>query len=273
MRPAARVEEVYCSNCKRYIGSLGRCPYCRTPSPKRRAYKLLKWGGLALAVFGVLALYTDALVFKVVARDLPLISVSEIEPTMNFATVRIRGTVTGVRYETDTKWSSFWVLDNEDTIFIRAFDSETKQLHNTGNFPGVGDEVEVVGQLRTRPGFISMILQVAKGLKINRPEPAEKIPIENIILNPENFLYKRVWVEGEVSRVQPNWPWTGMTTITISEAGAELVVFVPHAYPWFNGFDGLGISEGDNLRVEGGIGLYFEQAQLYPANLDDIKVI
>lgn len=275
MRPAAREEEVICPNCRRYIGSLGRCPYCRAKSPKRRAYKLLKWGGLALAVIGVLALYVDALWFKVVVRDAPPLSLSEIEPTMNFAAVNITGTVTGVRYEDDTKWMSIWLDDNfddyTDAIFIRVYDSETKQLIERNNVPGVGQEISIVGQLRLRPGFTQLILNVAGALDI-LPETPENLDIGDVVSNPENYIYERVRVQGKVIEIETTkWGAKDLTLLDVM-TGDELTVYVQN-YPWFAGYDGLGVSEGDTLEVTGGVELYFNEVQLHPANLSDIEVV
>jgi len=275
MRPVAREEEVICSNCRRYVGSLERCPYCRAKIPKRRAYKLLKWGGLALAVLGVLALYVDALWIKAVVRDAPPLSLSDIEPTMNFAAVEITGTVTGVRYEDDTEWMSIWLDDNfdddTDAIFIRIYDSETEQLIKRGNVPGTGQEISIVGQLRLRPGFTQLILNVAGALEI-LPETPENVSIGEVVSNPENYFYERVRVEGKVTEAgTTSWGSESLTLLDVT-TGDELTVYVQN-YPWFAGYDDLGISEGDTLRVTGGVELYYDEVQLYPANLDDIEVV
>lgn len=274
MRPICPDEEVFCRNCGRYIGSLGRCPYCRTKSPKRRSYKLLKWGGLALAVLGTLAIYAYALGFQ---GPPPQLEIEDIEPTMNFGTVQLNGVVTGVRYEADTEWLAIFLDDNTGSIFIRVYDSETEALIKRNNVPGVGQRINITGRLRNRPDFNMMILQVANGLKIKETPPLKE-NISAITSSPENYIYERVQLEGKIISKEKDAPYEGTASIEIQDptTGESLEAFISYKAPWFEEWFNDSwdqISVGDTLRITGGIDLYYESVQLYPANPSDLEVI
>lgn len=233
---------------------------------------MLKWGGLALAVCGVLALYADATVFKVVIKDPPVITLDQIEPTMNFAVVKLENClVTGVTYDELDVTLGIWLSQGGQTIFVRVYDEETKRLIATGNIPGTGDYASIIGQLRVRPDFRMMILQVAGGLRWSRPE-AQSMSIPQLLDNAENLLYKRVSVEGKFISTR-SIGWASTSTIQDNQTGENVVVLVPYV-PWMKKFEELGIPENQKLRVSGAVSLYYDQVQLLPANLDeDIRVI
>lgn len=278
MRPSGPEEEVYCQDCGRYIGSLGRCPYCRTKSPKRLSYKLLKWGGVALAVLGVIGLYVYALGFQ---GPPPSIRLADVEPTMNFSIVQFENvTVTGARYDRSTSWMSIFIDNTEDkagSMFVRAYDSETEELvkrtrawteehealkpgQRVNIIPGIGQKVDITLKLQTSEDFNYGILQVAGGLEI-LPRPPKKMAISTLVSEPENFLYERVRVDGKVVRKEKDEPFTGTATVELQDlASADtLEVQFPYSAPWFEGsFEERWnqFSEGDTITVTGGVELY-----------------
>lgn len=276
MRPAGPEEEVYCQNCGRYIGSLGRCPYCRTKSKTRLSYKLMKWGSLALAVVGVIGLYIYALGFM---GPPPSMHLAEVEPTNNFAIVNFENvTVTGARYDTSTRWLSIFIDNTEDnasSMFIRAYNSETEKLIERNNVPGTGQKVDIVTKLQTSEDFNMGILQVAGGLEI-LPTTPENVGISELNSNPENYLYERVRVEGKVLNKSKDDPFEGTATVKLGSTttGGTLEVQFPYSAPWFKekldkNWDK--ISVGDTITVTGGVDLYYNTIQLSPAGWEDFQ--
>ena len=294
MRPVGPEEEVICPSCKRYVGTFERCPYCGARVPKRPSFRMLKWGGLTVAILGVLLLYADLHVSRLVVQDTPTIGISQIKPTMNFAQVYIEGKATFVKYDKDSRFLGMFVTDeNENSIFVRAYDAETLKLIKMEErrlaendpqprFPAVGDNVRLRVQLRIRPEFYMVILQYAEGLKIMRP-PASAVTVAQIVSNPDNFgEYQRLevgwdenWpvkvikVEDVYARGQPE-PWA--TKLTLCELGseAETAVMIPIVYTKFGSLDA---KVGDRIRVKGAFELYDESPQLWLASWDDLKVL
>jgi len=268
MQPS-REEEIHCPSCRRYVSTLERCPYCGARVPKRTVFRLLKWGGLALAVCGVLAIYADATMFKAVIKDPPPITLAEIKPTMNFAVVKVEGLVTGVFYSDPTRTLIITLSQGEQSISVLAFRGEAERLIETRNIPAVGDNYSAIGQLRVRPDSRMMILQVAGGLRfLDRPE-AENMSISEVRRNVDNLLYRRVRVEGRYIKL-PRFPYNIIEDEITEE---NLVIYTPRI-PGVKRFDELGITTGQRLRVTGAVDVYRDLIELLPADVDkDIQVI
>lgn len=282
MRPAGREEEVICPKCRRYVGTFERCPYCHARVPKRLAFRLLKWGGLTVAVLGILFLYVDLHSANIVVKNPKMVALSDITETMNMAQVYIQGEATFVKYYEDTKFLGMFVSDNaRNSIFIRAYDAETKRLigmekqrlaegSSEPKFPAVGDIVTIRGQLRVRPDFKMMILQYAEGLEIDRPA-ATRVTIAQMVSNPENFgEYQRLEVEGKIiSSTDRGWA----TMLTLYEVASEssTTLIVPKTLTYFG--RELEAKVGDTIRVKGAFQLYFTEPQLWLASWDDLVVI
>ncbi|MEM3401957.1 MAG: hypothetical protein QW179_00305 [Candidatus Hadarchaeales archaeon] len=294
MRPVGRVEEVYCPKCKRYVGTLEKCPYCGAKVPKRLSFRLLKWGGLALAVLGILFLYVDVRTTHLIVEGPHGIRVADLyldnASTLNFAQAVMTGKATFVKYYEDTKFLGMYIADPENEnadVFVRAYDATTKFLlklenerlragDNTPKFPALGDIVTLRGNLRVRASrekageFRMLIVQYPEGfLEINRPE-AIPVKIEQIALHPENFpQYSRLMVTGKIIG-KSDLGWALVLTLLEPETGAELNVMLPKVL-WQ--FGELQARIGDVITVKGAIQLYYTTPQLWVASWDDLRVI
>lgn len=290
MRPVGPEEEVICPKCRRYVGRFERCPYCGARVPTRLAVRLLKWGGLTIAVLGILFLYVDLHSTHIIAKEIPTVDISEITPMMNYANVCIQGKATFVRYNEDTKFLQIYVtdLDNESAeIYVQAYDTETKRLINMEKqrlaenssepkFPAAGDILTIRGQLIVRSataeggGFTMMRIQFAEGIKIERPE-ATRVTIENILSNPENFeSYQRLEIEGKIIETRDGG-WATFLTIYEMSTGAEMSLVIPKTLEEFGRT--LEAKIGDMIRAKGALSFYFETPQLALASWDDLEVL
>ena len=295
MRPAVREEEVICPRCKRYVGTLERCPYCRARVPKRLSFRLLKWGALAVAVFGILFLYVDLHGPHIIVKEPPLItdfSNNSISPTMNMASVYIKGEATFVKYYDDTKFLGMYVTDNGgNEIFVRVYDTETRRLFEMENqriaegstqpkFPAVGDNVTIRGQLRVRAsgeeGFKMMILQYAEGMTVERPA-ATMVTIENMNKNKESFgNYQRLeigWDENNPVKIISIWDagWATMLTLYEMSTSAETTLVIPNSLTLVS--EATTIKIGDTIRAKGAFSLYYTSPQLWLAAWEDLEVL
>ena len=282
MRPVGPEEEVICPKCRRYVGTFERCPYCHARVPKRLGFRLLKWGGLAIAVLGILFLYVDLHSANIVVKNPPTVALSDITETMNMAQVYIQGKATFVKYYEDTRFLGMFVSDDAgNSIFIRAYDAETLRLiemekqrlaegSSEPKFPAVGDIVTIRGQLRVRPEFKMMILQYAEGIRIERPA-ATRTTIAQMVSNPENFgEYQRIEVEGKIIS-STDRGWAIMLTLYDVPSEAQTTLIVPKTLTYFG--RELEAKVGDTIRVKGAFQLYFTEPQLWLASWDDLEVI
>jgi len=277
------------------VGTLEKCPYCGAKVPKRLSFRLLKWGGLTIAVVGILFLCVDVRGLHLLTKPPYQVNISDLyldnAPTMNMAQVIMTGKATFVKFYDDTRFLGMFLVDPENEnadVFIRAYDATTLDLIKQENerlaagsseprFPAVGDIVTLRGNLRVRAsgqrtgGFRMLILMYADGLlEIDRPE-ATPVSIENIISNPENFEeYQRVQVEG---KIVDNYDlgWAQVVVIYEMDTGAELNIMFPQVLNMFG--QGLSAKIGDTVRVKGAIQYYYTTPQLWLASWDDLEVI
>jgi RNA polymerase subunit RPABC4/transcription elongation factor Spt4 len=303
MRPAGRVEEVFCPKCKRYVGASEKCPYCGGKVPKRLSFRLLKWGGLAIAVLGVLFLYVDVRGPHILVRAPYQMTVGDVfldnAVTMNFAQVIMTGKATFVKYYEDMRSLGMFITDWENnngeirenenaSIFIRAYDATTFALFDAEKarldenspepkFPAVGDILTLRGNLRVRASatevgeFQMLYLQYPEGLlHIERPT-ATPVSMAQINSNPDNFtLYQRIQIEGKIISTG-DLGWAISLNLYEMSTGSEASVMVPNLLNQFGRT--LTAKVGDLIRVKGAIQYYYGTPQVWLASWDDLEVI
>ncbi|MFO7870548.1 MAG: hypothetical protein R6V03_03850 [Kiritimatiellia bacterium] len=167
-----------CPGCERFIGPADKCPYCGADSAKPGFLRLLRRLSLAAAAAGVLFLYLMA-----VNRELPLIKVSDITPTMNFAYVRVRGKVIRKPYVgrdepgSSPSYVSFSLNDGTGVLRAVAYRQAASKLHEAGLIPAEGERVEVSGSLSVsaEAGRTKLYLRSPGSLiSLSRPVSTEK---------------------------------------------------------------------------------------------------
>jgi hypothetical protein len=248
---------------------------------------LLKWGGLTVAILGILFLYADLHGPRLIIPKTPDIEISEITPAMNFAQVCLRGKATFAKYDEEMRALGITLTnpDNEQvSIFIRAYDAETKRLIEMEKqrldkgdpqpkFPAVGDNLLVRGNLRIRSGFNMMILQFAEGLRIDRPQ-AIQITIENLVENKEKWAdYQRFEIGWDNSRpakiiARTDYDWATILTVYELESEAEISLMIPQVLTMFGRT--LEAKIGDTIHARGAFSLYHGSPQLWLASWDDL---
>ncbi|RME83483.1 MAG: hypothetical protein D6785_06675, partial [Planctomycetota bacterium] len=83
-----RDPESTCPSCGAFVGAYVQCPRCGADIDKRMTIKAIKWSAILISTVGLLFVYLWG-----VATQIPPIKVKDIEPTMNFAYVKIKGKV------------------------------------------------------------------------------------------------------------------------------------------------------------------------------------
>ncbi len=164
-----------CPSCNRYIGPANRCPYCSanaTPAPIMRTIRVT---AIALATAGLFLLYAAAR-----HREPPLINLAEITPAMNFAHVRVQGSVSKAAYiSRDRAYVGFTIHDKEgNSLRIAAYRDVAKALLTNNMIPATGDQVEVRGSLSvTAKSGPKLYLKSPKHLTIQNPTPSPRAPL------------------------------------------------------------------------------------------------
>ena len=107
----------HCPSCQRYAGAADNCPYCDEEIIKPCSIRFLRHASLILGIIGVAFLLLMSR-----NRELPIIQVADITPTMNFARIRVKGRVERTPYvskkEGVVNYLSFLLDDGTGTMLV-----------------------------------------------------------------------------------------------------------------------------------------------------------
>lgn len=157
-----------CPGCERYIGPVAKCPYCGADAGLPVSFRALRIAALALAGVGLLFLYLMAR-----HSDLPLTDISEITPLMNYATVRVGGTVKLRPYISQRNgcvdYVSFLVDDGTGAMRVSADGGIARALMKEKLIPRRGQNVDVTGRVSARANRAPRLyMQTARGMAISQ---------------------------------------------------------------------------------------------------------
>src|SRR4029079_856342 len=101
-----------CPSCGRFVGPLEKCPHCGADVKKRLPLKYLRVACLLLALTGI-----GILLYVVSGASVPSTKIGNVGATMNYAYVRLVGTVTrGPLYDPDAQTLRFYIADDTGEI-------------------------------------------------------------------------------------------------------------------------------------------------------------
>ena len=150
-----------CPSCERFIGPVDACPYCGTDSGKSPVIRFLRYGSLLLAIGGLCFLY-----LMTASRRPPLTLIGDITPMMNFAHVRIEGTVEKDAYigrkNDRPDYLSFVVDDGTGRARVSAYDRAARGLIESGRAPQRGERMAVSGTLNVSASGMPRLRVVAE---------------------------------------------------------------------------------------------------------------
>ncbi|HKL22816.1 MAG TPA: hypothetical protein VJ904_13495, partial [Tichowtungia sp.] len=222
--------------------------------------RVLRIASVVLAVAGLILLYLYS-----VNRDIPLVRVDSITPTMNFAYVRIAGEVTRDAYIFQSGGVVFNVDDGSGEIAVMGGRSQAETLDDEGRLPRRGDRVEVAGSLSVNAEReIRLRMQSAEQLVLQRtraPSAAPGTPpvrLSDITAAQEG---ERVSVSGVLKDI--NVPGPGSKApyaLTLEQDGETLEVIF-----WDKVFQGLERKlpmPGKTVRATGRVDVYKGKVQL-----------
>jgi DNA/RNA endonuclease YhcR with UshA esterase domain len=254
-RPA---DESICSSCGRFVGALTRCPYCGARVTKRLSVQVFRYAALLVGIVGLGLLY-----LMVRNKDIPAIRIGDIEPTMNFAYVRVIGSVSGdariFKEGNRVRSLRFMVDDGSGEISVTAFRSQAEALVAANRVPRRGDRVEVTGSLNmTADGDVVMRLQVPEQLKIV-PAEMEATPLAQVTdaLVGENILVEGIIHDVVAPPPESKAPWV----ITIRDGSGEgQITFWRSIYEEIP--NKVMLARGNRVRARVTVKTYKEKLQL-----------
>ncbi len=258
-----RKEEVICPSCGRFVGAHLVCPYCRTRVPKRMSVMLFKYGALAVAFLGLVLLYLAVRVVKI-----PVVKVKDITETMNFAYVRVVGTVERADvYERDTLYLT--VDDGTGSISARSHGKVTEEIMRMDNPPRLGDRIDVGGTLNITEDKKVLLIQTPDRVKVTpREEWIGKIPTFKIGDITRSKMGELARCQGEITNIRP---LKKGRTLTIDDGSGSIDVVI-----WDTDYEKIPNREAlqphAQISVQGVIGSFRDKLQIKPLSPEEIKI-
>lgn len=271
---------ILCPNCKKYIGPVESCPYCRAKVGKAKAYTALKYGSLVIAILGLLLLRQIA-----IFQGVPFVNINEIGSGNNFGYVEIRGIVceTPAYFPEETTSSGSLYFDVDDgtgIITVKSYSSTTKDLLAQNKIPGFGNKVVVRAQVSSSATDTSLILQSAECLSIVE-EKAESLTSISDLVTPEGGRfteYEHLRVLGRVESYTQYAYATSVKLADLNESSKNITIWIPQSVLDLTGLGVLNrMYPHMLLEVEGNLEWYeagkYSGWEIIPTTMQDIKEV
>ena len=225
----------------------------------------LKYLSLLLSVIGVAVLLVAAQ-----SAQAPLVKVSDVYGNylMNYAVVRINGTVVTVPYVSQTggKLSvTFTVDDGTGQIDVRVYSPLADEMIRKGLVPFPGDEITAEVQLRVRETYTYSMLQYLGGLEFRSRLYSEHPPrVKALDANMSNTYVAVEGIVTEFSNVSSGY------LMSVDTGESEVTVLIPRVLLVFNN---ISVKVGDTLYAPGVVYLYKGRSpEIVVRNLTQLSV-
>ncbi|MDD2714259.1 MAG: hypothetical protein PHW04_00040 [Candidatus Wallbacteria bacterium] len=260
--------ETVCPSCGRFVGPYDRCPYCGREVYKRLSVKLVKIVALIMAFTGLFFLYLASL-----NRELPVIKVNEVKPTMNFAYVRVHGIAKSSGMINDYGGLNFTLNDSADgmaldsSIQIKAYTDIANRLKERKLLPEAGDMVDVAGSLKIKEGSVSMIIQSPDQIKIDSRK-AEELSLHEI---NETRINEKIRIHGEIIELIEK-PGKAPNEIRIRDESDEgRLEMWKNTYQELAALKGFGV--GAQVKADIFVDQYMGKLQLWVKNSKNLTIM
>jgi DNA/RNA endonuclease YhcR with UshA esterase domain len=251
--PAPDKNDVQCPHCGHFTGPSSRCAHCGLRLEKRMGLKLLRTVAVVVAIGGLflLQLYAQN-------REIPLVSIHQISPVMNFATVRVEGLL-----ESDARnlrsGSQLYVID-DGTGTLAVFANEPV----IGKLPRAGSRIAVTGNLNVGAG--NEVRMQARTVEVLDAAVVDEFISEFRLADiTAEQVDDRITVFGTVSKV---WKSTAG-----SKAPSKIILTDPsgslEVVHWLK--EPIDVEVDDSVEITGTVGVYKGQLQLKLWNVDDFQ--
>lgn len=156
-------KEMNCPKCGRFVGAVPKCPYCGSKVEKRMSLVAVRWTAVLLSTVGLFLLFMMAK-----HRDIPVVLLGNIQPTMNFGQIRIVGQVDSDARTFKNGGMGFNVSDGTGTIMVFVSQKQANDLISQNLVPKAGDGIDFAGGLNISDEQATMRLLSVHELKLIR---------------------------------------------------------------------------------------------------------
>ena len=266
-------ERGFCPSCGRYIGAADICPYCGARVHKRIDMKYIKALALIVAIVGTILFVVGTSYISP-----PSIKISQINQQMNYARVKLSGTViSSSSFNEDSESLSFTISDgtkNElfdiDSIRVTVYSPTSKELVQMGKLPVSGDSVEIVGQIKIRETPY-IIVSYSDDVIIHRDTPQE-VNFDQIINSWQDYLGSAVIIDGWISEYVDYGDYAICSLRDYNYPDNDLSLYIPQPAKTLTGAL-ANFFVGDLVRVIGNLWEYNNQPEIVPWNASSILII
>ncbi len=257
-------EEMNCPNCGRFVGAVTKCPYCGSKVEKRMSLVAIRWAAVLLATVGLFLLYLMAK-----NREIPVIQLGNIKPTMNFGQIRVVGQVeSDARTFRSGGGMGFNVSDGTGTMIVFISQKQAKALADKNLIPKAGDSVNFAGSLSISDDKSSLRLLSADDFQLTRA-PAASVRLADITTEMKG---SSVTIAGKVVELLPP-PADSKRPYALKlkdDSGEQTLNFWQTEYDQIPGKDAL---NGAYIRVRVSVASYQDKLQLKLAAGQDLEIL
>ena len=256
-------DEMNCPACGRFVGAVTKCPYCGSKVEKRMSLVAIRWAAVLLSTLGLFLLYMMAK-----HREIPVVLLGDVKPTMNFGQIRVVGQVDSDARTFKNGGMGFNVSDGTGTIMVFVSQKQAKDLVEQNLVPQAGDAINFAGGLNISDEESSMRLLSVRDLQLTRA-PATSVRLADITAA---LVGTSVSIAGQIVALVPP-PADSKRPYELKvkdDSGEQTVNFWQTEYDQIQNKDAL---EGAFFRARVSIASYKEKLQLKLASGLDLEIL
>lgn len=256
-------DEMNCPACGRFVGAVTKCPYCGSKVEKRMSLVATRWAAVLLSTIGLFLLFLMAK-----HREIPVVLLGDIQPTMNFGQIRVVGQVDSDARTFKNGGMGFNVSDGTGTIMVFVSQKQAKNLLANNLVPKAGDGIDFAGGLNISDEESSMRLLSVKDLHLTRTTAAT---VRLADINDTLVGSSVTFVGKVVDVVPPPADSKRPYELKVADASGEQTInFWQMEYDQIPGKDAL---KGADVRVRVSIASYKDKLQLKLASGLDLEIL
>lgn len=259
-------DEMNCPACGRFVGAVGKCPYCGAKVAKRMSLTATRWAAVLLATVGLFLLYLMARY-----REVPVVELGKIEPTMNFGQIRVVGTVaTDAKPFRSGRGMSFNVNDGTGQMVVFTTERQMNEMAEKGLTPRAGDKIEFNAQLNLSDDKSNLKLSSLNNFKLEKA-PAKTMRLADL---HAGLAGQSVQISGKVESLTPPPEGTKkpyVLELSDKEGGKATVNFWPGEYEQIPGKEGL--VPGAWVQLRTAVKTYQKAMQLKLEDGKDLEIL
>ncbi len=255
--------EMNCPACGRFVGAVTKCPYCGSKVEKRMSLVAIRWAAVLLSTIGLFLLYMMAK-----HRDIPVVMLGNIKPTMNFGQIRVVGQVDSDARTFKSGGMGFNVSDGTGSIMVFVSQKQAQDLIAQNLVPKAGDGINFAGGLNISDEESSMRLLSVRDLQLTRA-PAIAVHLADI---NDSLVGTSVSIAGQIVSLTPP-PEGSKRPYDLKvkdDSGEQTINFWQMEYDQIPSQNAL---EGSFFRARVSIASYKEKLQLKLASGLDLEIL